>query len=124
MEIGSFDCSERAKSLPATELRTRDGLVGFRTTRTGGEAIAFDQNEHETLSGQLKYSAISQAAETREFYFGPSSVRKSGCTLVRQLRGPHLSTCAWCSKRSSNAVIAAVSPSSLPQSSTGRFDVM
>jgi hypothetical protein len=24
-----------------------------------------------------------------EFYFGPSSVRKSGCTLVRQQRGLH-----------------------------------
>ena len=38
--------------------------------------------------------AISGAAETSEFYFVPSSVRKSVCTLVRQLRGPHLSTCA------------------------------
>ena len=38
--------------------------------------------------------AISGTAETREFYFVPSSVRKSVCTLVRQLRGPHLSTCA------------------------------
>jgi hypothetical protein len=38
--------------------------------------------------------AISGAAETGEFYFVPSSVRKSVCTLVRQLRGPHLSTCA------------------------------
>jgi hypothetical protein len=26
------------------------------------------------------------------FYFGASSVRKSVCTVVRQLRGPHLST--------------------------------
>ncbi len=29
-----------------------------------------------------------------EFYLRPSSGRKSVCTLVRQLRGPHLSTCA------------------------------
>ena len=43
--------------------------------------------------------------------------------LVRQLLGPHLSTCPWCSKRSSIELTAAVSPSSLPQSSTGRFDV-
>jgi HTH-like domain len=35
-----------------------------------------------------------RAAETGEFYFAPSSVRKSVWTLVRQLRGPHLSTCA------------------------------
>ena len=34
------------------------------------------------------------AAETSEFYFVASSVRKSVWTLVRQLRGPHLSTCA------------------------------
>ena len=58
-----------------------------------------------------------------EIYFVPSSVRKSVWTFVRHLRGPHLSTCAWCRSRSSNAVTAAVSPSSLPQSSTGRFDV-
>jgi hypothetical protein len=34
------------------------------------------------------------AAETGEFYFGGSSGRKSVWTFVRQLRGPHLSTCA------------------------------
>ena len=33
-------------------------------------------------------------AETNEFYFEVSSVRKSVCTFVRQLRGPHLRTCA------------------------------
>jgi hypothetical protein len=33
-------------------------------------------------------------AETREFYFEASSVRKSVWTFVRQLFGPHLSTCA------------------------------
>ena len=32
--------------------------------------------------------------ETREFYCETGSGRKSVCTLVRQLRGPHLSTCA------------------------------
>ena len=34
------------------------------------------------------------SAETREFYFEVSSVRKSVWTFVRQLFGPHLSTCA------------------------------
>jgi len=38
--------------------------------------------------------AISSAAETSEFYFVPSSGRKSVCSFVRQLRGPHFSTCA------------------------------
>ena len=31
-----------------------------------------------------------RAAETREFYFDVSSVRKSEWTLVRQLFGPHV----------------------------------
>ena len=62
-------------------------------------------------------------AETGEFYCAAASARKSVWTLVRQLRGPHLRTWAWCSSRSRSAVTAAVSPSSLPQSSTGRFDV-
>lgn len=44
--------------------------------------------------------------------------------LVRQLRGPRLSTRPWCNRRSSMAVTAALSPSNLPQSSTGRFDVI
>ncbi len=42
---------------------------------------------------------------------------------VRQLRGPQVRTCAWWSRRSSIAATAAVSPRSLPQSSTGRFEV-
>ena len=53
------------------------------------------------LGGQLKTGNLwtgqnrqFPAAETSEFYFVPSSVRKSVCTLVRQLRGPHFSTCA------------------------------
>jgi len=56
-------------------------------------------------------------------------IKRSSCpyeaaaALVRQLRGPHLSTWPWCSNRSSIALTAATSPSSLPQSSTGRLDV-
>jgi hypothetical protein len=60
--------------------------------------------------------------ETSKFYFVASSVRKSVCTFVRQLLGPHFKTCAWWRRRSRSAVTAAVSPSSLPQSSTGRFN--
>ena len=37
---------------------------------------------------------IFSTAETCEFYFELSSVRKSACSFVRQLRGPHLRTCA------------------------------
>jgi len=39
--------------------------------------------------------------------------------LVLQLRGPHFRMWPWWSRRSSMAVTAALSPSSLPQSSTG-----
>jgi hypothetical protein len=53
------------------------------------------------LGGQLKTGNLwtvktgnFRTAETSDFYFVTSSVRKSGCTLVRQLRGPHFSTCA------------------------------
>ena len=37
---------------------------------------------------------LQPAAETGEFYFEASSVRKSVWTFVRQLFGPHLSTWA------------------------------
>ncbi len=45
------------------------------------------------------------------------------CTLVRQLRGTHLRIRAWCVHRSSSDVTAAGSTSSLPLSSTSRFNV-
>ena len=55
------------------------------------------------LGGQLKTGNLSTGqnrhflgpAETSEFYFVASSERKSVWSFVRQLRGPHLSTCAW-----------------------------
>jgi hypothetical protein len=52
------------------------------------------------LGGQFKTGNLwtgqnrqfAGAAETALFYFVPSSVRKSGWTFVRQLRGPHFSS--------------------------------
>jgi hypothetical protein len=41
-----------------------------------------------------KPATTSAATETQGFYFVAASVRKSVWTFVRQLRGPHLSTCA------------------------------
>ena len=56
---------------------------------------------HHDLGGQLKTDNFwtgktdnFRTAETGEFYFEVSSVRKSVWTFVRQLFGPHLSTCA------------------------------
>src|SRR4051794_16854642 len=67
--------------------------------------------------------ATRRASETGDFYPAATSWRKSGWTFVRQLLGPHLRMWAWCKSRSRSAVTAALSPSSLPQSSTGRFEV-
>jgi len=53
----------------------------------------------------------------------PCSVQSAAAVLVRQLLGPHFSTWPWCSRRSSMALTAATSASSLPQSSTGRLEV-
>ena len=60
-------------------------------------------------------------SETKLFYPACGSAGK--LIFVRQLRGPHLSTCPWCKRRSSMALTAAASASILPQSSTGRFEV-
>ena len=46
------------------------------------------------ICGQPKPAIKRRRPRPVEFYFVASSVRKSVCTLVRQLRGPHLSTCA------------------------------
>jgi hypothetical protein len=46
------------------------------------------------ISRHFKTGHFRLAAETSEFYFVPSSGRKSVCIFVRQLRGPHFSTCA------------------------------
>jgi hypothetical protein len=73
------------------------------------------------LGYHFKSGNGSGRAGLRMFYPAASCGGKS--VLVRQLRGPHLSTWPWCSKRSSMALTAAASPSSLPQSSTGRFEV-
>ena len=56
-------------------------------------------------------------------YRTASVASKEVLRCVRQLLGPHLRTWEWCSSRSSMAVTAALSPSSRPQSSIGRFEV-
>ncbi len=66
-------------------------------------------------------SPIVQVVAFRLFFH--ALLYGSAGNLVLQLRGPHLRIWPWCRRRSSMAVTAALSPSSLPQSSTGRLEV-
>jgi hypothetical protein len=50
--------------------------------------------QNRPLVDTSKPAIPGSGIEASEFYFVPSSVRKSVCTFVRQLRGPHFSTCA------------------------------
>ena len=71
--------------------------VTSRLGRQEREILAY-----RILGGQLKTGNLwtgqnrqfPGAAETSEFYFVRSSVCKSVCSFVRQLRGPHFSTWA------------------------------
>ena len=98
------------------------GLIAYRFSADRSGETSVDGSKPATR-GRVKTG--HQAADPRrvDVYLAASWWRKSPLTLVRQLRGPHLTTWAWCSRRSSSAVTAAVSPSSLPQSSTGRLEV-
>src|SRR5581483_5600745 len=85
---------------------------------------------HPNLGGHLK-SGQTWTGQNRpvrtpgrgDIYLVASSAGKDSPILVRQLRGPHLRTWPWWSSRSSMAATAAASPRTLPQSSTGRFEV-
>jgi hypothetical protein len=59
--------------------------ISFRPRWTVQNRPLIDGSKPATRSGRPRLS---------EFYFVPFSVRKSVCSFVRQLRGPHLSTCA------------------------------
>ena len=70
---------------------------GERTTRTEGwiEGSGLGRRlktGHSPTPQNRPFPALR--SRPMEFYFVASSVRKSVWTLVRQLRGPHLSTCA------------------------------
>jgi len=70
--------------LPVQELKYRDS-ASFR-------AVPSVDRSKAAICRHFKTGHFRLAAETSEFYFVPSSVRKSVCTFVRQLRGPHFST--------------------------------
>src|SRR5712692_4403016 len=87
---------------------------GQRSLKTSGVTLK-PANGGQGKTGQRKWPG------TKLFYPAASCGGKS--VFVRQLRGPHLRTCPWWRRRSSMAVTAALSPNSLPQSSTGRLEV-
>jgi hypothetical protein len=97
--------------------------AGVRVVRTPPAAPLGGQGKTGHLSTLQNRPFPVSGSRPIEFYRTLSPDCKSVWTFVRQLRGPHFSTCAWCSRRSRSAVTAAVSPRSLPQSSTGLFDV-
>jgi len=123
--------SERPELAPETErvpvsLESREtgrawGLVGPRkdASRHHGR-LSVLWGTHNSLM-QNRLSAITLLGQEAFHHWLPAA--EIGSTLVRQLRGPHLRICPWWRRRSSIALTAATSPSSFPQSSTGRFEV-
>src|SRR5208337_214857 len=111
------------------------GVSGAQTDKVLSLAQSMDSGKVDIRADGKTSVITSKAANGYHFKTGQRSGRPglrlfypaASCggksVLVRQLRGPHLSTWPWCSKRSSIALTAAASPSSLPQSSTGRFEV-
>ncbi len=93
--------------------------------------LAIPNKRYERLSGHMK-SGHRRSLQNRPMRRRPRRVEDysfesfgfKSVALVRQLRGPDLRTWAWWRRRSSMAATAAVSPRSLPQSSTGRLEVM
>ena len=75
---------------PSLKTRSPDSR-SRRATRPMGSSV--DSGKPAT-DRQFKTGHHERAAETSLFYFVPFSARKSVCSFVRQLRGPHLSTCA------------------------------
>ncbi len=92
------------------------GLAGAARVAAWGEpARPGFSPEGETGKGEFKL--LAAAGESLRH------VVLAEIALVRQLRGPHLRTWPWWRSRSSIELTAAVSPSSFPQSSTGRLEV-
>jgi len=69
------------------------GLAQRRGTKDGALLLGGRVKTGHFVDGQNRPFS-TPVTETNEFYFVASSVRKSVWTLVRQLRGPRLSTWA------------------------------
>ena len=94
------------------------------STLVSDELLRRQDRLHQRRIKLAAFRDVGRTLDTFDFDFNKKMPRQSDWSFVRQLRGPHLRTWAWCSSRSSMAAMAAVSPRSLPQSSTGRFEVM
>ena len=97
-----------------------DILLFARPTLSRNEPATSVITSKPAIREQVK-TGQRRPSRTNFFYPAEGSVGKS--VLVRQLRGPHFSTCPWWRRRSSMALTAAASPNNLPQSSTGRLEV-
>jgi putative DNA primase/helicase len=130
--------------LPDEEVRRfLQKAIGYTLTASVAEQVLFflygsGANGKSVFLSTLQASGITSNAASRDrvkpgqlrrvrdgvlIYWTVSVVCKEVLEWVRQLLGPHLRTWAWCRRRSSMAVTAALSPSSRPQSSIGRFEV-
>jgi hypothetical protein len=66
--------------------------VSRDTIYTTCDRPRWTSENRQLIDGQIRQ--FLERPRSIKFYFVVSSVRKSVWTLVRQLRGPHLSTCA------------------------------
>ncbi len=79
-------------------LETLKGRGLFRTFQHAHQEVAPKDipvdGSKPAICGHRKTGHFGRPETAVEFYFMTSCVRKVVWTLVRQLRGPHLSTCA------------------------------
>ena len=119
-------CGQRTFTAIADFVRLQSGWFGQFLDLRKGTPSPYPRWTPEIRPYQYG-SKPTQGSLPRRMRIYPcaSAARKlSAWSFIRQLRGPRLRTWAWWSARSRRAVAAAVSPSSLPQSSTGRLDVI
>jgi hypothetical protein len=76
-------------------------------------SIAFLSDRFKSGQRLSVQNRPTEVARHRTKLFYPAASCRGKSVLVRQLRGPHLSTCPWCSRRSSMPLTAAATPQQL-----------
>ena len=85
---------ERSETLREND-QVRMALIGaLGRANDQYQASSSADGSNPAISGHRKPGHFRRPETGVEFYFTASCVRKSVWTLVRQLRGPHFSTCA------------------------------